>query len=321
MKIQSALILIMLWFTPGCKIKKESTRSQEPHSSIQIQSTPYGGQSSQMNGQVEDFSSGEKMPFAKVVLQGSDQKIMGAMTDENGKFSFNNVPNGEYQLIITYVGYDKLETFLKINKPKNYDVSVKLFSKPEVVLKPIIYLYPTHKQDITVKLNYRGQLSHSYPAYPAEGWRVVADPNGTLWDTKGQEYYALFWEGVPDRMIAPKTGFVIAGKETAAFLEEKLAYLGLNRREANEFIMFWLPQMENNPYNFIHFAGQSYEEQAELMVHPKPETSIRVMMLTQALNSNIKIPLQDLSPLKKARKGFTLVEWGGSVIHSMNENI
>lgn len=107
---------------------------------------------------------------------------------------------------------------------------------------------------------------------------------------------------------------MVAGSETATFLEEKLAYLGLNRREANEFIMFWLPKMENNTYNLIHFAGESYENQAELLITPQPETMIRVMMLTQTLDHKIDFPVQDLSQLKKTRKDFTVVEWGGSEV-------
>jgi hypothetical protein len=142
-----------------------------------------------------------------------------------------------------------------------------------------------------------------------------------LWDENNQEYYALFWEGNPARQIIPQDGFIVSGKETASFLEEKLAYLGLNRREANEFIMYWLPRMANNPYNFIHFSGKPYEEQAALEITPTPETIIRVMMLTQPLESKMDYPLQDLRNLKKTRKGFTVVEWGGSEIKSIIEKI
>ena len=44
------------------------------------------------------------------------------------------------------------------------------------------------------------------------------------------------------------------GEDTAKFLEGALAELGLTEKEANTFIMYWLPQMENNPYNVISFA-------------------------------------------------------------------
>lgn len=170
-----------------------------------------------------------------------------------------------------------------------------------------------------MNLNYAGTLTHTYPKYPENGWTVTAETNGTLWDENNQEYYALFWEGTPSRQIIPQDGFIIPGNKTSSFLEEKLAYLGLNRREANEFMMYWLPRMENNAYNFIHFAGKQYEVQAELKITPKPETIIRVMMLMQPLKSKMEYPLQDLSNLKRRRKGFTVVEWGGCEIKTLIE--
>jgi hypothetical protein len=45
------------------------------------------------------------------------------------------------------------------------------------------------------------------------------------------------------------------------------------------------------------------------------------MMITQSLDNMINLPLQDLHTLIKTRKGFTLVEWGGSVIQTIIEKI
>ena len=61
----------------------------------------------------------------------------------------------------------------------------------------------------------------------------------------------------------------------------------------------------------IHFAGDDYLEQAQLNNSPTPETIIRIAMVTQGLDEEITFPLQDLTSLKKERKGFTVVEWGG----------
>jgi hypothetical protein len=76
--------------------------------------------------------------------------------------------------------------------------------------------------------------------------------------------------------------------------------------------------MESNAYNLIHFSGDDYETLAELKITPQPESIIRVMMLTQPLTNKIDVPLQDLKPLHKTRKGFTVVEWGGSEIQNPN---
>ena len=46
----------------------------------------------------------------------------------------------------------------------------------------------------------------------------------------------------------------VKGTDVAEFLEDKLALLGLNEREAEEFIVYWLPKLQENKYNYIRFA-------------------------------------------------------------------
>ncbi len=176
--------------------------------------------------------------------------------------------------------------------------------------KPIIYLYPEKIQEIEVQLNYDGKLTHTYPKYN-NGWKVTANPDGTLFDAKNQEYYALYWEGKPNKDYTINEGFVVPGEQTIDFLENSLSKLGLNRKETNEFIIYWLPKMENNPYNLIHFSTTQYEEMAKLNITPTPETLIRVMMVFKPLDNPIKIKKQNLNSMSKKRKGFTVVEWGG----------
>ena len=183
----------------------------------------------------------------------------------------------------------------------------------EILLKPIIYLYPEEKTEVSVKLNYKGELLYSYPQYPDEGWSCTATPDGNIVDENGMEYYGLFWEGVPYQPLnMGDEGFVVKGEQSAQFLEESLEQLGLNRREAMELIIFWMPRMQNNPYNLIHFSTEEYEELAKLEITPKPETIIRIMMVYQPLATPVDIAPQDLNSLFKERKGFTVVEWGGT---------
>ena len=51
--------------------------------------------------------------------------------------------------------------------------------------KPVIYLYPEEETAVTVKLDYAGALTCTYPAY-GDGWTVTARPDGTLTDNAGQ---------------------------------------------------------------------------------------------------------------------------------------
>lgn len=175
--------------------------------------------------------------------------------------------------------------------------------------KPVLYLYPREECRVDVDLDYRGELTCTYPKYEG-GWSVTARPDGTLTDDRGQEYNYLYWEGVGYKDFDFSRGFCVTGEDTAAFLEEALEKLGLTRREANEFIVYWLPLMEGNSYNVIAFQTETYEEAAKLTVSPQPDTVIRVFMAWYGTDRPVELPAQELTaPL---REGFTVVEWGGS---------
>lgn len=178
--------------------------------------------------------------------------------------------------------------------------------------KPIIYLYPTEEAEVTVKVGNPEKFTHTYPKY-GNGWRVLAKPNGDLTDLKtGRHLYALYWEGQNTTIQEAKDGFVVKGSDTISFLEEKLAQLGLNEREADEFIIYWLPKLEGNPYNLIRFESIAQQnENMPLDIMPKPDTLIRVLMEYKTLDKKIDLPEQILPPAP-ARTGFTVVEWGGT---------
>jgi len=149
--------------------------------------------------------------------------------------------------------------------------------------KPVIYLYPEEETMVHVKLDFNGTLTGTYPAYE-NGWEILAKPDGTLTDTEtGREYYCLFWEGISHVPYDMTEGFVVAGEETEAFLEDTLKTLGLTDKEANEFIIYWLPRMEGNPYNLISFQQGLYTDNAQLTVEPAPDTVLRVFMAYKPL--------------------------------------
>ena len=182
---------------------------------------------------------------------------------------------------------------------------------PDVAYKPVIYFYPEKKTDITVDLTLNGRLTCTYPAYN-DGWKVTALPDGTLTDAKGQTYNYLYWEGETYAEYDFSKGFCVKGKDTAVFLEDALDRLGLTRHEANEFIVYWLPLMEQNPYNIISFQTDIYTDAAQLEIKPAPDTLIRVFMAWQSSDKYVELPEQELTAPE--RNGFTVVEWGGTEI-------
>ena len=180
------------------------------------------------------------------------------------------------------------------------------------ICKPVIYLYPAEPTDISVRVSFSsgGRFTCTYPDYGG-GWNVTAYPGGTLINkADGLEYSYLYWEGEGYANWDFSSGFVVKGSDTAAFLREKLSYLGLIPREYNEFIVYWLPLMQNNAYNLITFQTEAYEENAKLYVSPEPDSISRVFMAYKPLESAVEIPEQELDQFE--RTGFSVIEWGGA---------
>lgn len=176
--------------------------------------------------------------------------------------------------------------------------------------KPVVYLYPTKTEQVSVKLGKNIEVSKSEPAY-GDGWTVTAEPNGTLTTSDGQTYPNLFWEGNGASYQTPKSGFVIASRNLPVILREKLIQLGLNDQEAKDFGDFWVPKLTASPYALVSFVPQAeWAKAAPLRIVPTPQTLIRVFMDWKPLAEPIDVPEQVLPP-PPARNGFTAVEWGG----------
>lgn len=183
--------------------------------------------------------------------------------------------------------------------------------KEGVAYKPVIYLYPEKETEVAVELLLNGSLTCTYPEYDG-GWRVKAAPDGTLTDEDGTEYNYLYWEGEVSADWDFSHGFCVKGEDTAEFLENALSKLGLTRKEANEFIVYWLPLMKDNKYNIISFQAEAYENAAVLNVSPKPDTVIRVFMTYKESDEYVNLPGQELTAPE--RNGFCVVEWGGTCL-------
>ena len=185
------------------------------------------------------------------------------------------------------------------------------FSNCFIAYKPMIYLYPNEDNtNITIKLGNSNLLTTTYPKYN-DSWNVLANSDGNLYDLNtNRYYYGLYWEGIDNSEINLNEGFVIKGSESSKFLEDKLSYLGLNDREINEFIVYWLPKLESNKYNYIRFrTTDEINKYMPIESNYSFDTTIRVIMDFKGLNKRIKVDEQRLT--KVERNGSTLVEWGG----------
>lgn len=196
------------------------------------------------------------------------------------------------------------------------NVKIPAFDDHDIVVckKPVMYFYP-EKDDtrISVSLDFDGKFTSVYPAFTGASehkWDFCADRDGTL-RIGSKEYGYLFWEGVPNSTYTIDTGYCVAKRYLVPFLEDKLTALGLNSKEADDFITYWLPELNRNDYNVISFDTAEYTAGAKLDVRPAPQTLIRIFMTYRGSDKPVKVksPEAVSTPL---RKGFTVVEWGGT---------
>lgn len=183
------------------------------------------------------------------------------------------------------------------------------------VAKPVIYFYNSYPMDVHIELNLKNDiLTFTYPEYN-NGWDVTVLPSNKLVDKQGKTYSYLFWEAKSKEKFDISKGFVVDREDYVEFFENKLFEIGLNDIEINDFITYWIPQCIEYPYLQVSFAMEEYENSVELNITPKPDNILRVFVVLKGLDNRVEIEKQDLSYYKDfSRDGFTVVEWGGSLI-------
>lgn len=182
--------------------------------------------------------------------------------------------------------------------------------------KPVIYVYSdVDDKYMEIALDTNNKITCEYPKRDEDGiWKIVAYKDGHIEDLNGKEYNYLYWEGQGEMNLDFSKGFCIKGEESREFLNKALDEIGLNRREANEFIVYWLPKLEVNEWNLISFQTDNYTDKYNLRVHPHYDNMLRVFMAFKPVENKIDIESQDLLELKSnfKREGLHIVEWGGT---------
>ena len=176
--------------------------------------------------------------------------------------------------------------------------------------EPILYLYPRQKEIVEVKLGESVAVTNSYPSYQ-DGWLVSAQPDGEMADLRtGRRLPYLFWEGHSYILPMEPKGFVVKSADVPPFLDAILPKLGLNAKEAGDFISAWSSRLTEAPYYFITFLDKSVVDRYyPLQIDPLPDTTIRVFMDFSPLSEPIAVQPPLFAPPPQ-RHGFTVVEWG-----------
>lgn len=173
-----------------------------------------------------------------------------------------------------------------------------------------VYLYPEEKTDVTVELAKDPKVS--YPYYQG-WWFVSAEKDGRLKEAGqereyGQLFSAASWNDV--QFSKNEAEYCVKKEQYAEFLESKLKEFGLTEKEANDFIIRWLPRMDKYPCCDIRFVtGADIPQTEDLIVSPEPDTVMRLWMLWAGTSEVHDTAMGGILPT--ARKGFTVVECTG----------
>ncbi|MDZ7723900.1 MAG: TonB-dependent receptor [candidate division KSB1 bacterium] len=95
-----------------------------------------------IKGQVIDNITGEALPAANVVIQGTN---FGAAADFNGFYTITNAPSGEQTLLVSYIGYESTE--ISVDVPESGSVT------KDILLKAVA----VEGEEITITAQARGQ--------------------------------------------------------------------------------------------------------------------------------------------------------------------
>lgn len=198
------------------------------------------------------------------------------------------------------------------------DVHVMRFDDPEgrsqSVRKPVIYFWPQTELALEIQVAPRGPFVAQYPKQNAGAgrWSLIASPEGMLRDpSSGRQYAYLFWESEGHGFeLDPERAHCVAAGEAATFLERVADAYALVPRERTDFVSYWLPALERNPYSLVQLlTPEAYAEHVQLQVRPQPDTIIRLFMLIQRARGPASVGAPALAQHQRA--GFSVVEWGG----------
>ncbi len=92
-------------------------------------------QTGSIRGFVYDKETGEPVIYCNTYLEGTN---LGSPTDLNGLYNISKVPNGNYKIVISYIGYDTLKANIQITENKilnkNFEISQSSIKLDELVI-------------------------------------------------------------------------------------------------------------------------------------------------------------------------------------------
>jgi hypothetical protein len=148
-------------------------------------------------------------------------------------------------------------------------------SKPtfwSTVKKPVIAFRQFPAQtSIRISVQFNGQYEVVYPSTPASEnntltWDAITTPTHLV-TYQNRQYPYLFWDGLlnPSTRFEITEGYCVSSQETMSFLEQLCITQGLDAITTADFVTFWAPLLQQNPYNKVRLLSQAECNQVALL--------------------------------------------------------
>ncbi|NOQ75312.1 MAG: hypothetical protein GQ574_25095 [Crocinitomix sp.] len=274
-----------------------------------------------IEGNIKMFSSANPLSEVRVGTNSNE-----TLSDSLGNFTLNAKATDTVFYCYRSGWYEIYELNPNFESQHRITVSVYLNQERQLMKKPVIYLYNDAPIEAEVKIVPKGEFTFTYPKHD-KGWSVAIQPNGGLLGLKSnKEFPYLFWEAETQDLFFDFTekqmeGWIIKTDTCVSFLENQLTALGLNEVEQTDFITFWAPILSKNEYAVVQFLlDDAYQNKiAEIQITPKPDAMRRVYLLMSPLDNafiGLNMVPQTFEPFQ--RKGFTVLEWGGTELNFLD---
>ena len=203
--------------------------------------------------------------------------------------------------------------------------------------KPVILLYNENEvmnnQEVSfhLTLNETMNIGSTYPHPTLSNennkkkkeyeWNCHYSSNGNesccqlIIDNKKFDY--LFWEGQCTNEVSIQGERIgIECNEISEQLEVLLMKLGLNERERNDFIVYWLPQLSSMKKIQVTLWNDSYEKEVALLKVSGFEQIHRVMLVFEEIESIDNLMSVENVKERERPKGKYVIEWGATILRN-----
>ena len=133
---------------------------------------------------------------------------------------------------------------------------------------------------------------------------------------KNKKYEYIFWEG-PCMKENEFNGEII-GIKSENFeeeLDELLERLGLNERERNDFIVYWMTKLSGRKGHKVTICDEKYDNEIAKLEVTGFTQILRVMLKFEEIEEDEVMKLKGVETVEKKERptGKYVIEWGGDL--------